>query len=258
MSTFFLWWILSAITGRPILSLVLILVFWFAVDRFTLGVLPDPLKFISRWRRQWHWERVLKVNPHDRHARYQLAETLLDRKQYAKAMHTLKPNLEAGEEGTNTVFVMASACLGAGHPEQGEKLLAHIEEIEPGFRMAEIERVRGIWRLKRGDAAGAKRAFESLVMVRKGSVEAKVLLAQAVAATGDDGAAALLKDQAWDEFVAAPRFMRRKERLWAWRARPSRPLIYAVMVIASVWFVVTFVLPAVGGSPYMPDGSIDE
>jgi|CXWL01.1.fsa_nt_gi tetratricopeptide (TPR) repeat protein len=258
MSTFFQWWVLSAITGRPILSLVLIVAFWFAVDRFTLGVLPDPLKFITRWRRQWHWERILKVNPHDRQARYQLSETLLDRKQYAQAMHTLKPNIEAGEDDKNTVFVMASACLGAGHHEQGEKLLVHIEEIDPGFRLGEIERVRGLWRLKRGDAVGAKRAFESLVMVRKGSVEAKVLLAQALTATGEDGTAALLKDQAWDEFVSAPRFVRRKERLWAWRARPSRPLIYAVVLIAVLLFLGAFLLPALGGSPYMPDGSMDE
>ncbi len=258
MNNFFLWWVLSAITGSPLLALLIVIALWFFLDRFTLGVLPDPFRIFSRLRRQWHWERVLRVNSHDRQARYQLAETLLERGKPAQAMQMLKPNLEAGDDDKNTLFVMASACLGAGHYEQGEKLLAHVEEMDPGFRMGEIERVRGIARLKRGDGAGAQRAFESLVMVRNGSVEAKVLLAQALTLKGDDGAAALLKDKAWEDYVGAPRFMRRRERLWAWRARPSRPLIYAALVALGLILLATVVVPAFGASPYLPDGSMVE
>lgn len=258
MSTVFLWWILSSLTGRPLLALLVVAIGWFLMSRYTLGALPSPIRLFSRIRRQWHWERVLKVNSHDRNARFQLAETLLERKQYARAMNTLRPNLEAGEDDANTIFVMASACLGAGHVEQGEKLLGHLEEIDPGYRFGEIERERGWWRLKRGDAAGAQRAFESLVMVRKGSVEAKVLLAQALTANGNDGAAALLKDQAWDEYVAGPRFTRRKERLWAWRAKPWRPVIYAALVILALLLLGAVLGPALGPNPYQPDGSYDE
>ncbi len=117
MNNFFLWWVLSAITGSPLLALLIVIALWFFLDRFTLGVLPDPFRIFSRLRRQWHWERVLRVNSHDRQARYQLAETLLERGKPAQAMQMLKPNLEAGDDDKNTLFVMARKKLSPAYTE---------------------------------------------------------------------------------------------------------------------------------------------
>jgi hypothetical protein len=43
--------------------------------------------------------------------------------------------------------------------------------------------------------------------------------------------------------VAAPGFQRRKERKWAWRARPSRPLIYLTALLAGLFLFYKFVAP---------------
>lgn len=243
MSGYFQWIILTAITGSPLGSAVALILFWLVVDRFTLGFLPDPVRWLMRWRRQGQLERTLLGNPHDGRARLELAELYVGRGKGKAAVEVLRPNFEVGADDIQSVFTMAEACLQAGYVEQGEKLLAHAEELDADFRLGEIHLARGKYRLARGDFAGAKVALEELVKARRGTISGRVLLAQAQAGLGDDAAAALLKDEAWDEYRSAPRFVRRKERWWAWRARPWRPALWLLGIVLAFILFVTFVAP---------------
>src|SRR5581483_3225459 len=129
----------------------------------------------------------------------------------------------------------------------GEKLLAHVLESQPSFRNGEVHLALGRFRLRRRDFAGAKQALEQLLALRAGSVEGRVLLAQALAGLNEGPAAARTRAQAWAEHVAAPRFQQRRQRLWAWRARPSRPLLYAAalaLVALAAWRAGLPALPA--------------
>jgi uncharacterized protein HemY len=244
VSKYLVWFILARATGSPIASAIAVIVFYWAIDRYTLGVLPDPFRFLNLWRKQWRLETHLAHVPHDRKARTDLGEIYLQRKRYAKAVEVLRPNLEAGDDDIATVYDMGVACLGAGHSTQGEKLLAHALEMQPDFRLGEIHLALGRFRLEREDFAGAKQSLEQLVHVRKGSVEGRLLLSRALEGLKDDGAAALMRDQAWAEYVAAPRFQRRRDRLWAWRARPSRPLMYAAALALALFLLGRYVVPA--------------
>ncbi len=234
MSQWLQWMMLTAVTGSPLGSALILLVVWAVADRFTLGVLPDPLRWARRRGREWQLERVLMNNPHDRRSRLELAGLLVERGAHARALELLKPNLEQGDDDVQTVFTMGWACLGAGYWQQGEKLLAHAGELDPSFRVGEIDRLLGQWRLQRGEVAGAREALERFVRTRSGTVQGRVLLARALKGQGDDGAAALMRDEAWREYVAAPRFQRRQERWWAWRARPSRPVLYLVLAVVAL------------------------
>lgn len=255
MSKWFLWIILSSLTGSPIGSAIALLVFYWAVDRFTFRMLPDPVGLVRKWMRAGKLRRDLVGNPHDRRARYELAEIMLGRKRYARAVELLRPNLEAGDDDVPTVYTMGVACLGAGHPEQGEKLLEHAAEKDPGFRLGAIELERGRWRLQRGDAKGAQEALKKALGFRSGSIEARVLLARALEAGGDDGAAALMREEAWREYVGSPAFHRRVERFWAWRAKPSRPAIYAVAAAAALLLFGKIAAPQVAAAAHRINGS---
>ena len=48
MSSRLVWMVLSRLTGSLIGSAVALLVFSFVLDRYTLGVLPDPFGFVSK------------------------------------------------------------------------------------------------------------------------------------------------------------------------------------------------------------------
>jgi tetratricopeptide (TPR) repeat protein len=244
MGRYFQWIILTALTGSPILSLLILLVFWFAVDRFTLGLLPDPVRWVMRLRRTWQLERTLTGNPHDRRSRFELAELYIGQRRYKNAVNVLKPNLEAGDDDAPTLFAMGLACYGAGHFEQAEVFLGAAEEHDPGFRLGAIELERGRWRLRHGDPKGAREALERFVHQRKGTIEGRVLLGRAMLAEGNEPQAALMQEEAWKEYVSAPRFQRRVERFWAWRAKPWRPVAYAAALLLAGAAFGRFVAPS--------------
>ena len=248
MSKWLLWIILSGLTGSPVGSAVALLLFYWAVDRFTFRVLPDPVRFVRGWLRAGKLRRDLVGNPHDRKARYELAEMMVARRRYAQAVEMLRPNLEAGDDDVPTVYTMGVACLGAGHSQQGEKLMDHAAEKDPGFRLGAIELERGRWRLRRGDARGAQEALRKALAFRSGSIEVRVLLARALEAGGDDGAGALMRAEAWREYVGSPAFHRRAERFWAWRARPARPVVYAVAAAAALVLLGRFAAPQIAAA----------
>lgn len=270
MSGYFQWIILTALTGSPLGSAAFLLFFWLVVDRFTLGLLPDPLRWLMRRRREGQLKRTLLGNPNDGRARLELAGLYVDRGAGKQAVEVLRPNLENGDDDVQTVFTMGAACMRAGYYDQGEKLLAHAQEMDPDFRLGEIDLVQGQGRLAKGDFAGAKAALEALVKHRRGTIHGRVLLARALEGLGDDASAALMKDEAWREYVSAPGFQRRKERLWAWRARPSRPATYALALVLVLVFLGTVVAPKVsawatemkrsqGGAYYDPSlGAYDQ
>jgi tetratricopeptide (TPR) repeat protein len=171
------------------------------------------------------------ANTHDRRARFELAELRVGQKRYAAAVELLKPNLEAGDEDVDTLFLLGVAYLGAGEVAKGELLLGEAEKLNPDFRQGSIDFERGRLRLAQGDVKGSLEALERFVKGRHGSIEGRVLLAKALDKAGRDADAALMRDEAWKDYVAAPGFQRRRERMWAWRARPSRPLTYAAILV---------------------------
>ncbi len=245
MSSYALFLILSAITGSPLLGAVLLLVGGWAVEHYTLGLSPGPVRLVRRFLRERRLRHLLLQNPHDRRSRFELASLLIGRRRYAAALELLRANLEAGEQDAEHLFQTAVACAGCGHTEQSEKLFDQAEEEDPRFRLGAIDLERGRWRLARKDYAGAKEALQRFVATRSGTVEGRVLLSRALSGLADADAAAVMRAKAWDEFAGSPRFVRRVERLWAWRARPSRPALYAVALLVAV------VLTAKVSQPYV-------
>jgi len=254
LTKWILWMLLARLTGSPLLSLLALVVLYLVLDRFTLQLLPSPLRLWARWRRAGQLQRLLETNPHDRRARYELADLWVARGRHADAVRVLKPNLEAGDEDAATLYLLGVAYLGAGQAAQGELLLDEAERLEPGYGLGAIELARGRSRLARGALtgdAGALSALERFCRARPGSVEGRVLLARALERAGRSAEAAQARDLAWSDYRAAPRFQRRRERRWAWRARPSRPLAYAaalaVLLLTGALLLSGLQVPREGG-----------
>src|SRR5512146_3241255 len=114
MNKWLLWILLSAMTGNPILARAIILIGWFALDRFTFRFLPDPVRWARRRMRATALRRTLHVNPHDRRARFELGDLLISFGRHREAVDVLKPNVEAGDDDVPTLYLVGTALLGAG------------------------------------------------------------------------------------------------------------------------------------------------
>jgi tetratricopeptide (TPR) repeat protein len=239
MSSWMLWALLSWVTGSPLTALIILLALWWLGDRFTFGVLPDPLRFLGGWNRMRQLRTQLAVNPHDRRARFELAERLLSSGRPAAAAAVLRPNVEAGDEDVHTAFVMGAALGRTGQHVPAERALALARAEEPRFRSGEIDLELGRQRLARGDLPAAREALERLLAERPGSVEGRALLARVLAGLGDAAGARAMREAAWQEYVTLPRFHRRHERRFAWRIKPWRPAAVALAVVAVVVAVAT-------------------
>lgn len=236
MTSWMQWALLSAITGRPVASLLALAVFWWAADRFTFGVLPDPLRAVGRARRRARLERTILANPSDRRARFELAQLLVEARRPGRALDVLRPNLEAGDDDVHTAFLYGVALARTGKHAEAERVLGIARAAEPGYRMGEIDLELGMVRLVRGDADGAREALVRLLEARPGTVAGRYHLARALEALGDADGARRVRDEAWREYRAVPAFRRRADRLFAWRMKPWRPaaIALAVLVVAAL------------------------
>ncbi len=232
MSQWMLWGLLSWITGSPLAAAVVVLLLWWLGDRFTFRLLPDPLRLVGRWRRMAQLRDTLGMNPHDRRARFELAERLLEGGRPRRAAEVLRPNVEAGDEDAHTAFVMGAALGRTGADQQAERALALAREQDPRFRAGEIDLELGRQRSARGDWAAAREALERLLVERPGSVEGRYHLARALSGLGDEASARKVREEAWQDYALLPRFHRRHERRFAWRIKPWRPAAVALVVAA--------------------------
>ncbi len=231
------WIVLTSLTGSPILSLGILTVVWWSFDRFTFQLLPDPLKGFSRWQRSGRLRTIIANNPHDRRARAELADILLQQRRYQAAFDVLEPSYEAGDEDNATLFALGVAARGAGQTDIAIRLLSVVQEDEPNFRLGAPSLQLAHAYLGKEAWAEAEAMLRAHLALRAGSVEARVLLARVRAAQGDAESAQRLRDEAWEEHVSSPAFHRRSTRWWAWRAKPARPAMYlAAAAVAMTLF----------------------
>ncbi len=247
----FLWYL----TGNPVAAALIMLVLWALTDWYTLGVSRRVVRFFRNLQRVSRLTTEIQVNPHNRKARTDLGSTLIELRRFDRAIPVLKPVLDADPDDLQALYLMGVACLGASKVEQGELFLNAVLEADPKYRQSEPLLELGRFRLARGDPAGAKEALGRYLDAYASSVRARYLLSLALSALGDPSGAARERQRAWREYATALPFQRRVERFWAWRARPSRPLLYGV-IACMVFMGCGYVLKTADLSKYRQTAAV--
>jgi tetratricopeptide (TPR) repeat protein len=220
-----LWWI----TGNPLAAAVLVLFGYAVADWYTFGFLRGVAHAVRNLRRAPRLARQIKVNPHDRRARAELGEILVEHGRWQRAVEVLRPAAQEDPHDLPVLYSLGLACLRLGRHDEGELFLRGVHGADPEFRLGRAPLEIGVHRLRRGDGKGAVEPLREYVTSHPHRVEGHYLLSRALQASGDGKGAKQARWRAWEEYETALPYQRRVERRWAWRARPSRPLLYAAI-----------------------------
>jgi len=230
-----LWWL----TGNPIAAAALLLVGYAVADWYTFGFLRGLSRAVRNLRRAPRLARQIAVNPHDRRARVELGELLVEQGRFARAVDVLRPAAQEDPHDLAALFPLGVACLRLGRIEEGELFLREVHGADPEFRLGRAPLEIGTQRLRRGDAAGAVEPLSRYVAAHPHRVEGHYLLSVALRRSGDAAGAMRERARAWEEYDTALPYQRRMDRRWAWRARPSRPVLYGAVACAAVLLLAT-------------------
>ena len=225
-----LWWI----TGNPLAAAALLLFGYAVADWYTFGFLRGFARAVRNLRRAPRLEREITVNPHDRRARVELGEILVEQGRFARAIEVLRPAAQQDPHDLPALYSLGIACLRTGRVEEGELFLRELHGADPEFHLGRAPLEIGAHRLRRGDAKGAVEPLSQYVAAHPHRVEGHYLLWRALRASGDAAGAERERQRAWEEYDTALPYQQRMERRWAWRARPSRPLLYGAAAGAAM------------------------
>ncbi|MFL5313379.1 MAG: tetratricopeptide repeat protein [Myxococcales bacterium] len=230
-----LWWL----TGNPLAAAVLLLLGYAVADWYTFGLLRGLGHALRNLRRAPRLARQIAVNPHDRRARVELGEILVEQGRFARAIEVLRPAAQQDPHDLPALYALGMACLRTGRIEEGELFLREVQGADPDFRLGRASLELGAHRLRRGEAKGAVEPLAQYVAAHPHRVEGHYLLSCALRRSGDAAGAERERGRAWEEYDTALPYQRRIERRWAWRARPSRPLFYGAAACAAVVLLAT-------------------
>jgi tetratricopeptide (TPR) repeat protein len=225
--------ILWMVTGSPVAAAAILLAAYAIADWYTFGFLRGVAKAVNDFRRGRRLRLVLLHNPHDRKARADWGEILIAQRRYAKAIEVVKPIADEDPHHLPALYMLGIACFATGRPDQGELFLGEVHGADPSFKDGAPLLELGRWRLRRKDPRAAA-ALAEYVRTHPHSVEARWLLAEAHRLCGDAANSAAERRRCWQEYETELPYQRRRDRIWAWRAKPSRPVLYAAIACGAL------------------------
>lgn len=219
MSKFILFFFLSWLTGNPIIAVVILVVVYLAIDRTYYGFVPDPLRAFRSAGRIRELQRIVAINPHDARSLKELGIFMFERKKYQKALEyfTMASSKMSDEPEFNYYYGIALARSGA--VDKGRAIVDNALLAAPGLKYGDPYLAMAEVYIDAGAYDSAEPFLEHFLKVRISSTEGlyQMGLVKIKAGKADEGVAYLKKAVA--VFKDAPRYKRKIERKWAWKAR---------------------------------------
>jgi tetratricopeptide (TPR) repeat protein len=233
MSTWINYSILWMLTGSPLAAAVILIAAYAIADWYTFGFLRGVAQAVADFQRGRRLGAVLLHNPHDRKARADLGAILVSQGRHAGAIEVVKPLADQDPHDLQALFLLGVACLATGRVDQGELFLAEVHKADPAFRDGAALVELGRWRVRRRERT-APAPLREFLQAHPHDVKARYLLSRAHQLAGDAASARTERARCWQEYETELPYQRRRDRIWAWRARPSRPLLYAAVACCAL------------------------
>jgi tetratricopeptide (TPR) repeat protein len=225
MGRFFIFALLTWITGNPLLAVLAIILLslpgWWAGSRWAFRL----SRKVRSWGEAGRLRRALSINPHDAKARTDLGATLARQGRFREARAELEQALPRVDDLPEANYYLGLSLMNDGEVERGRALVEKALSINPKFGYGEPYLRLGDFRAERGEWAQAAERYRQATDIYGSSVEGWYKLGQALSELGrrDDARAALR--EALTSYRTAPWYRRSEDRPWKRRAvRLLRPL----------------------------------
>ncbi len=219
LSRFFLFYLITTLTGSPFFALLVILALYLALDYQFTGIVRRGMDAFRLESEIAGLRKEVALNPHNAAALSDLGRLLVLRGKRREAFLFLERAYERLSDSEETTYYFGLASLGTGREESGEALILKALEKNPKFRYGEpalrlAEHYAGQGRLKE-----ARLSFDRFFSIHSSSPEGYYKYGRFLTATGDLSGALESFRKAVDIFRLSPAFKKRQDRLWAYKAR---------------------------------------
>lgn len=219
LSKFFLFYILYWILGNPLIALLIILVIFFTIDRTFLGFLPDPFKAFRRSGRIRQLQKLVSINPHDARSLKELGILMVDKKEYGKALEYFEKASFKMSDDPEFNYYYGLSTARTGDVRKGRALIDAALAASPGLKYGEPYLLMAEVYMDNGDYRSAQPLLDNFLKIHSSSsrgfyqmgvVKLRTVMKQ-------EGLEYLRKSVG--AFKTSPRFKRKLDRKWAWKAR---------------------------------------
>lgn len=217
MSKFMLFFLLSWLTGNPLIAIVILLLIVYFIDRRFVGVFPSISKPFKRLRNISKLRQQLSVNHFDVSSKRELARLLLDKKKFQEAhqlLEEVKPSSESSAEYWND---LGTALIGLGRLEEGESMILHALSLNERVKYGQpYLHLASAFREKEPEKALHYAAKYG--EIQSSSSEACYLLGSLYHSLGRKEDAKRALEESLAIYRSLPKYKKRHERKWAVRS----------------------------------------
>lgn len=219
LSRFFIFYLVTMITGSPLLALLAIFALYLAFDYQFTGFVRRGLRSLRLASEIAGLKKELALNPHNAASLSDLGRLLVIRKRYAEALPYLERAHERLADSEETTYYLGLARLGLGEGDAAEKLIVKALEINPRFRYGEPHLRLAEYYTKTGRWDAAQERFERFFSIHSSSSEGHYKFGLLQMRLGNRRRAVESFQKAVEVFKLSPSFKKREDRLWAYKAR---------------------------------------
>ena len=218
MGRFFIFALLTWITGNPLLAVLVIVALslpgWWAGSRWAFRL----SRKIRSWGEAGRLRRALAVNPHDAKARTDLGTILTRQGRFREARAELEQALPRVDDLPEANYFLGLCLMSDGEGDRGRALVERALAINPKFGYGEPHVRLGDFHVGRKEPALAADRYRLATEIYGSSVEAWCKLGQTLHELGrrDEAQAAL--QEALASYRTAPWYRRADDRQWKRRA----------------------------------------
>lgn len=222
MKGFLLYFLLSSVTGNPLMALVGVILIYTLVDRFYLGFLPDFTKVFRRNHQIKNNLKTLQVNPQNAKAAFSLGVLYFEKKKYEMALKYLEHPKLKDNETANFYNYLGMTLMELKRNDEGKDCIMKALELNPkvGYGLPYIYLIDHEMKKHRSDSSIINDIEDKIE--RFANTENLYNLGKLYKKSGNNEKAKELFAKAIVEYSYCPKGLRRIHRKWAILSRIRR------------------------------------